>query len=279
LLQHEAEKAAQEAAIEKRRAEEKARLDAIGMDHENNFNIALCGVSGAQGLKQFSRVSLLLSFSRLVCLRAGSGKSTLNNALRKVRRGEPGYANTKAGAECTTVSAKYAHPQVPYLMLWDVPGGGTDAHPAATYFSDKCLDLFDLLVLCYDGRWSAVNTQIVKEAARTGTNIVILYTKADNHVENMVREDDSLTRLEAFAQLKRTVEVDVAAKLAACGVVTLKMPVMLVDCYGIRDNRYEFDEIAFVRAIVTSTAFRLNKSPDEVWGMFGDARTAEGGVQ
>ena len=129
-----------------------------------------------------------------------------------MRRGEPGYANTKAGAECTTVSAKYAHPQVPYLMLWDVPGGGTDAHPGATYFSDKCLDLFDLLVLCYDGRWSEVNTLIVREAARTGTSLLILHTNTDTHIGNMVAESGKrMTEAAAFAELKPSI-----ARLWAC---------------------------------------------------------------
>ena len=203
---------------------------------------------------------------------AGSGKSSQVNALRKVRPGQPGFAPTKAGAECTAESAKYPHPRAPDLVLWDVPGGGTDAHPAATYFSDKCLDLFDILVLCYDGRWSEVNTQIVEEAAKARRNFIIVYTKADVHVGNLVLDSAGLmTEAAAVAQLKRTVEADVAAHLAACGVPAHTVPLFLVDAFGIRDTSFKFDERAFLRALVTSAAARLGKAPAELWAAFPGA--------
>jgi hypothetical protein len=204
----------------------------------------------------------------LSCPLTGAGKSTAVNALRKARPGDADFAPTHAGVECTAAPAKYPHPQAPYLVLWDVPSGGVDAHPTATYFSDKCLDLYDLLVLCFDGRWSAVNTHIVTEAAKKGTNFVIAFTHTDNYVKSMTREDRSLTRATAFAKIKRAVEADVAAQLALCGVPTLRVPLMFINSYGIRDRTYEFDEAAFIRAIVTSAAARLRKTPEEVWSVY-----------
>ncbi|KAI9025615.1 interferon-inducible GTPase-domain-containing protein, partial [Hyaloraphidium curvatum] len=83
---------------------------ALGIDPVNKYNIGYCGPSGV-------------------------GKSSLVNALLGLRNGAPGAADTGI-VETTATIKKYNNPSLPYLDNWDIPGAGTENHPAATYFAD-----------------------------------------------------------------------------------------------------------------------------------------------
>jgi hypothetical protein len=67
-------------------------------------------------------------------------------------------------------------------VLWDVPGGGVDEHPAASYCHDQCLDLFDLVVLCFSGRWTELCSSVASYAYEKGRPLVLVYTGFENEV-------------------------------------------------------------------------------------------------
>ena len=61
-----------------------------------------------------------------------SGKSSLINAMRGLRSGDPGAAEVK-NRECTREPTPYVYSKYPLLTLWDLPGVGTNNFPKETY--------------------------------------------------------------------------------------------------------------------------------------------------
>jgi energy-coupling factor transporter ATP-binding protein EcfA2 len=149
-------KRAAEAADKARRDKEDARLSATGFSAHDR-NIAVVGTTGA-------------------------GKSTLVNSLRGLLATDPGAAAARAGFETTEWCARYPHPADRSLVLWDMPGGDTDAFPAATYFEDRCLHRFDCLVMVYAGRFTAACEQIMKKGAAHRKSLIIVCTLTDEKV-------------------------------------------------------------------------------------------------
>jgi hypothetical protein len=49
------------------------------------------------------------------------------------------------------------------------------------------------------------------------------------------------------------------------GMPAFNIPIYMIDSFGIRDDSFQYDEKALLRAIVSSTALRLRKTPDDVW--------------
>lgn len=92
--------------------------------------------------------------------------------------------------EATMVPTKYSYPEnkLPYLTIWDLPGGGTQRHPAESYFEDKVLYAFDCLLLLKSGRFTQLDIQIYKLATmKYKIPIAIVMTKADNDIKSRAR--------------------------------------------------------------------------------------------
>jgi len=49
--------------------------------------------------------------------------------------------------ETTTDTISFKHPNIETLVLWDLPGSGTINHPKETYYEDKTLYAFDVLLI------------------------------------------------------------------------------------------------------------------------------------
>jgi predicted GTPase len=59
----------------------------------------------------------------------------------------------KVGEVETTDKPKpYQHPDLASMVIWDIPGVGTQSHPRETYFEDNYLCAFDLLVIVLGNR-------------------------------------------------------------------------------------------------------------------------------
>jgi hypothetical protein len=69
--------------------------------------------------------------------------------------------------ETTSKSARYPDPRPGHghIIYWDIPGGNTTSRPAATYFEDLYLYMFELLVICFAGRLTELDVEI---AAKVG---------------------------------------------------------------------------------------------------------------
>ena len=88
-----------------------------------------------------------------VCGPSGSGKSSLINALRGLKNGQEGSAETNV-VECTDALQRYPDPRkrAPYSRIawYDIPGAGTSKIPGWQYFNSQGLFIFDFVILVYD---------------------------------------------------------------------------------------------------------------------------------
>jgi len=203
------------------------------------------------------------------------GKSSLINALRGVRKGEPGYAATEAGAAGTMDSAKYPFPGAPHLVLWDVPGGGEAFHPTESYWTDQCLDLFDCLVIVVDNRVTEVPTFVAQHAAAAGRRFVFVHTKSEFAVTNTM-EDDELSREEAVGKVRANVRAEMRKQLGATGAAAR---LLLVDSHLLRRGTTAFDELELCEFLLGCTAERapVAVTPEEIIARFRAARGAAAG--
>jgi len=103
-----------------------------------------------------AKVRVQYSAERLhtaICGPSGSGKSSLINALRGLKPGDPGAAGVGV-IETTFEVTRYPDPrtEMPYpRFIWfDVPGAGTFDIPTWQYFNQQGLFIFDFIVLVYD---------------------------------------------------------------------------------------------------------------------------------
>ncbi|XP_038239141.1 interferon-inducible GTPase 5-like [Dermochelys coriacea] len=105
---------------------------------------------------------------------AGSGKSALVNALRGVGCREPGAA--PMGVTATTQKATaYAHPTVPNLYLWDLPGVGVTEEDVGR------LDLshYDFFLLTASERYRHAQSQLARAVSAAGKRFFFIRTKVD----------------------------------------------------------------------------------------------------
>lgn len=55
--------------------------------------------------------------------------------------------------ESTSKPKGYRHPDLRTMIVWDMPGAGTESHPSETYFNDKFLYAFDTLIIVIADRY------------------------------------------------------------------------------------------------------------------------------
>ena len=189
-----------------------ARRD-LGIDAVSHYNIAFSGPSG-------------------------TGKSSLINILLGLRAGDPGAA-PEGETECTMEVRRYDHPTLPNLKLWDIPGAGTDRHPAATYFADKRLYAFDAVLVIGAGRFLEVSQAIAEGAAQFKCTIAFEWAKADLGV-SAIRRRVGGTLADARIALRRDVEASFRVnKLSAHRL-------FLVSAWDIADGTAGLDENALL---------------------------------
>lgn len=207
-------------------------------------------------------------YTQLPARGAGVGKTTLINALRGVRKGDPGYATTAAG---TVGSAKYPFPGAPHLMLWDIPDNG-DAyyHPTESYWTDQCLDLFDCLVIVVCHCIPEEACFVAQRAAAAGRRFVFVHTKSEYAVTNTMG-DDGLSREEAVGQVRTNVRKCLRSALGATGAAAR---LLLVESHLLRRGTMAFDESELYEFLLGCTAERtaVGVTPEELITRFRAAR-------
>ena len=184
-------------------------------------------------------------FNVAVCGPAGVGKSTFVNAVCGLRPGDAGAAAVGI-TEATQDVRPYDLPGLPHVKLWDAPGFGTERHPTHSYVHDKCLVAFDALVVLYDNRLLAGVVDIVKAMNDAGVPVVLVRTKADAAVADLVT-DRGLSHDAAVVAMRHEVEADVRGNL---GDLTSSVQLRIVSMRQFRDGVSAFDEeavVAFLR--------------------------------
>nr|XP_005312371.1 interferon-inducible GTPase 5-like [Chrysemys picta bellii] len=137
-----------------------------------------CATGGLAGVPAIIRSALeepsQIRLDVAVLGEAGSGKSALVNALRGVGCGEPEAAPT--GVTATTQKATaYAHPTVPGLYLWDLPGVGVTEEDVGR------LDLsrYDFFLLTASERYRHAQSQLARAISAAGKRFFFIRTKVD----------------------------------------------------------------------------------------------------
>ncbi|KAJ7045303.1 P-loop containing nucleoside triphosphate hydrolase protein, partial [Mycena alexandri] len=119
---------------------------------------------------------------------AGSGKSSLVNALRGLRNRDAGAAATGI-TETTLRVSRFpdSDPENPFVW-YDIPGAGTLQVGDWQYFSDQELYVFDALIVLVDNRFTMTDVAILRNARLFGIPCYIVRSNADSHVRNLTRE-------------------------------------------------------------------------------------------
>ncbi|KAI5837289.1 P-loop containing nucleoside triphosphate hydrolase protein, partial [Morchella snyderi] len=122
----------------------------------------------------------------------GSGKSSLINAFRNLRNKDPGAA--RAGMAGTTLEiGRYPEPgtaSAGQCIVWyDFPGAGTQRDiPDHDLFVRQGLFVFDLVLLAIGDRFAEIDARIVEDCARFQIPVFIVWSKADMHILNLMKE-------------------------------------------------------------------------------------------
>ncbi|KAK7439533.1 Interferon-inducible GTPase (IIGP) [Stygiomarasmius scandens] len=128
---------------------------------------------------------------------AGSGKSSLVNALRGVLNATSTAAPTGLQTELTTTTiGRYPDNRKDCRIIWyDVPGSGSSLTPQNEYFNRQGLYVFDCLCLVWDSRLTAGDISVLESAIRLKIPVYLVRTKSDVHLADI--EDVMKAKIEA----------------------------------------------------------------------------------
>lgn len=118
---------------------------------------------------------------------AGSGKSSLVNALRGVGSGEPGAAPTGVTG-ATRKAMAYVFPVVPNLYLWDLPGVGVTEEDV----SHLDLSRYDFFLLVASERYKHAHSCLARAIASAGKEAFFVRSKIDVDVEAQPKSKEEL---------------------------------------------------------------------------------------
>ncbi|GAB5372731.1 hypothetical protein AAMO2058_001690000 [Amorphochlora amoebiformis] len=128
---------------------------------------------------------------------SGTGKSSLNNAIRRLKPRDPGAA--AVGVKETTLfptgysfpadRLKASHhskdtPTGAELKLWDLPGAGTPRFPLKGYIRDMGIRFFDLVVVVASQRYTETDLKLMEELAEHGVPYFAVRSKIDVEIRN-----------------------------------------------------------------------------------------------
>lgn len=144
------------------------------------------------------------SFMFAVAGIGGIGKSSLINIFLNLNSRDTGAART--GTKETTLRiGRYPDPgQEPprkWTVWYDMPGAGTAKIPTWMYFNNQFLFLFDVILVVVGDRFFETDLEILKQCRTFGIPSMIVRSKSDIHISNMVStraeenhvaEDDAL---------------------------------------------------------------------------------------
>ncbi|KAI6017193.1 interferon-inducible GTPase-domain-containing protein [Pisolithus microcarpus] len=119
---------------------------------------------------------------------AGSGKSSLINAIRGVENRHQDAAETGV-VETTVTIGRYPDPNPDLPFVWyDIPGAGTLHQPDWLYFNAQGLFVFDCVIVLFDNRFTETDIAILTNCRRFQIPTYIVRSKADVHIRNIMYE-------------------------------------------------------------------------------------------
>ncbi|KAH0604550.1 uncharacterized protein H6S33_006927 [Morchella sextelata] len=117
---------------------------------------------------------------------SGVGKSSLINVFLGEKLAATGAVET------TTKINRYPEPgKEPHRrsnVWYDIPGAGTLEIPGWQYFNQQCLFIFDLIIVVIGDRFTETDIQILKHCKRFKIPSILVRSKADQHISNMMAD-------------------------------------------------------------------------------------------
>ena len=176
---------------------------------------------------------------------AGAGKSTLANTLRGLRPGQPGAAKTGV-TETTHVRTAYDMPNYPYAKLWDLPGGGTEAHRAEKYFEEERIDVFDAVIIVTKDRFTQFDKFLCDICKERKVPFFCVRTRADRAIEDDMHDNGwPEPRPEETMRKLR-------ARMVECVGEAYKQQIFVVS--GLLNNMGQYDMPGLIHAVLHATA-------------------------
>ncbi|KAI5986732.1 P-loop containing nucleoside triphosphate hydrolase protein [Pisolithus marmoratus] len=119
---------------------------------------------------------------------AGSGKSSLINAIRGLNNNDPHAA--PAGVNETTLEiSSYAHTTRNLTSAWyDIPGSGTLGTPDWQYFNSQGLYTFDCILVLFSDSFTTTDLTILANCHRFQIPTFIVRSKSDQHILNIMTD-------------------------------------------------------------------------------------------
>ncbi|XP_060605946.1 interferon-gamma-inducible GTPase 10-like [Ruditapes philippinarum] len=189
--------------------------------------ISIMGTSSSQPKQQpLEKRDVLIKSKCNIAItgNAGVGKSTLINSLRGLK------ANCEEAAavgvdETTEVPMRYIHPFNENIVLWDLPGMGTQRFPKSTYLKDVGFDKFDLFLIITATRFTENDLWLANEVKRLGKKFFFIRTKIDLDVENDKNDNPEICKADTVSKIRRAM----AAHVENGGFSSIK--VFLIDSH------------------------------------------------
>jgi GTP-binding protein EngB required for normal cell division len=195
---------------------------------------------------------------------AGSGKSSIVNAIRGLRNSDEGAAKTSS-IECTSEIERYPDPKREYFVWYDIPGAGTLNVPAETYFNEQGLFIFDFIIVPVDSRFTETDVAILATCKQFGIPSFIVRSKADQHINNMM-EDKDISKIEARELHVKETRSNFASNLKNAGLdenqkVYIISRRALADVIKGKTPEDIIDEKELVKDLLSSAVERYEKTP------------------
>ncbi|KAI6034692.1 P-loop containing nucleoside triphosphate hydrolase protein [Pisolithus microcarpus] len=119
---------------------------------------------------------------------AGSGKSSLINALCGMNNSDPNAAPTGVN-ETTMEISRYVDTAHPERFAWyDVPGSGTLGTPDWQYFNSQGLYVFDCVLVLVNNRFTVTDQAILRNCHHFQIPTFIVRSKSDQHILNLMMD-------------------------------------------------------------------------------------------
>ncbi|KAF3069976.1 Interferon-inducible GTPase 1 [Trichoderma lentiforme] len=127
------------------------------------------------------------------------GKSSLINALCNKGGNDNGAA--RVGSNQVTMGiTRHEIPNHPEMLLYDIPGAGTQDVPAFQYYHDQMLYAFDTVVLVHDTTLTQADIRLLKMCILSSQKCLAVRTKSDGHIRNY-EYDKECNNLEEARQI------------------------------------------------------------------------------
>ena len=163
----------------------------------------------------------------------GTGKSSFINAVFKKWTNKPGPANTGV-TETTMKVVGYEHPNNPNIVLFDLPGVGTENFPRDNYLKEVDAEVYDVFIIMTATRFTEVDAWLGGELQKRKKAVVFVRTKIGIDVDNNKHDNPDMDEESVLSAVKEST-------IEECRKLEQRVEVFLIDNHCA--EKYEFEDL------------------------------------